>query len=90
MVGPAQRSLPQAGEAAVGSCTAVTVDAWFEGSCLLGFCSVSDDASWACWDLHNAACLKQVSECAGYVSMFLHNMGCTHAFVMAAHYLWAS
>jgi hypothetical protein len=23
--------------------------------------SVSDDASWAWWDLNNAACLKQVS-----------------------------
>jgi hypothetical protein len=25
--------------------------------------SVSDDASWAWWDLNNAACLKQVRGC---------------------------
>jgi hypothetical protein len=25
--------------------------------------SVSDDASWAWWDLNNAACLKQVGHC---------------------------
>jgi hypothetical protein len=61
MVGPQQRGLPQAGGPLL-FVQSSTVDVWFDGIYFLGFCSVSDDASWACWDLHNVACLKQVGQ----------------------------